>query len=245
MLNGRLFPKEELDRYCRWNGGRTGGNVKRVVLEFQGLNRVEMPDQPSPLELELGERHVLYVIPYTAPWSWMNRSAVIYTDVLVESLFRALDLPSEVPLVSSGYSMGGQAALMYTLLGGHRISACYANSPVCDLTAHFQEREDIPRTLVNAFACGPGSLEAELEAHSPLFRAEELPDIPYMIVAGGADRQVHKNVHSDRFVSRMRELGRNVRYCEPADMKHWQITDYQVYRAYENFICGDAQDVAV
>lgn len=122
-------------------------------------------------------------------------------------------------------------------LVGRRASACYANSPVCDLPAHFDERNDIPRTLVNAFAGGAGDLMTELKGHSPLYQAENLPDIPYMIVAGDQDRQVDKKIHSDRFVERLRRLGRRVRYEELPDMKHWQITDYGVYREYVEFIC--------
>ena len=238
MSERMIFPGNELGQYCRWNGELVGRKARRVVLEFQGLNRCQMVDQPSPLELELGAKDVLYVIPYTAPWSWMNRAAQLYTDVLVESIFQALELAEDTPVVSTGYSMGGQAALMYTLYGECKISACYANSPVCDLTAHFGEREDIPRTLVNAFAAGPGDLETELKRHSPLDQADKLPDIPYMIVAGEQDRQVDKRIHSDRFVERMRGLGRNVRYRELPDMRHWQITDYGVYREYVEFICG-------
>ncbi len=239
MADRLIFKRNELSRFCRWNGDLVGQKARRVVLEFQGLNRCQMVDQPSPLELELGDRNVIYVIPYTAPWSWMNRAAQIYTDTLVESIFKALDLDRETPVVSTGYSMGGQSALMYTLYGKTRISACCANSPVCDLMAHFGEREDIPRTLVNAFAGGLGDLETHLAAHSPLSQAEKLPDIPYMIVAGDQDRQVDKRVHSDRFVDRLRQLGRRVRYEELPDMQHWQITDFRVYRAYVDFICGE------
>ena len=237
MTDGSLFPKDELNRYCWSNADRINGIIKRAVLEFQGLNRFQMLDQPTALDLELADRNVLYVIPYTAPWSWMNRSAQAYTDRLLTSIFKAYDLPEELPVVSSGYSMGGQAALMYTLFGTRRISACYANSPVCDLIAHFREREDIPRTLVNALIGSEASFETELVRHSPLHRAGDLPDIPYMIVAGEADDQVNKAVHSDRFVERMRQLGRNVRYDQLPDMRHWQITDYKVYRAYVDFLC--------
>lgn len=238
MVNEKLFQEEDLDKYCHWNKEKVKGQIKSIVLEFQGLNRYLMLDQPSPLELELGERQVLYVIPYTAPWSWMNQSAVLYTNLLLESIFEALYLPVSTPIVSTGYSMGGQAALMYTIFSRRKISACYANSPVCDLVSHWGEREDLPRTLANAFINSPVGIENELKAHSPLFQVERFPDIPYMIVAGEADEQVDKKAHSDRFVEQMQAAGRDIRYCQLKDMKHWQISDYGIYRDYVDFICG-------
>ena len=75
---------EELDKYCRTNREVFKGEVKRVALLFQGLNRFEYYDQvTSNVELLLAEKSTLLVIPYLAPWSWMNVPSVLYTNWLV------------------------------------------------------------------------------------------------------------------------------------------------------------------
>jgi len=230
--------EDHLDCYCHNNASRIQGDIRRIVLEFQGLNRYQMLDQPSPLELELTDKHILYVIPYTAPWSWMNHGAAAYTNLLLDSIFQRFQLPEDTPVISTGYSMGGQAALMYTQFSTRKITACYANSPVCDLAAHWQERMDVPRTLVSAFIDSPLGIEEEIRTHSPLQTAANLPDIPYLIIAGAKDTEVHKHLHSDKLADRLRRLNRQVTYHELPDMAHWQITDYGVYRAYVDFITG-------
>ena len=127
---------------------------------------------------------------------------------------------------------------MYTQFSTRKTTACDASSPVCDLAAHWQERMDVPRTLVSAFIDTPLGIEEEIRAHSPLQTAANLPDIPYLIIAGAKDTEVHKHLHSDKLADCLRRLNRQVTYHELPDMVHWQITDYGVYRAYVDFITG-------
>ena len=184
---------EELDKYCRTNREVFKGEVKRVALLFQGLNRFEYYDQvTSNVELLLAEKSTLLVIPYLAPWSWMNVPSVLYTNWLVEEIFRLFDLPQDTRIISTGFSMGGLAALVYPMFANREIAGVVANSPVCNLLEHFHERRDLPRTLLNAFISYPDGLEEGLRSRSPIHRIDAMKRIPYFIVAGGADDQVSK-----------------------------------------------------
>lgn len=233
----------ELPRFCRTNLEYIHAPIRSIALEFQGLNRYEYFEQPScGLELELAEAGVLYVIPYTAPWSWMNEAATRYTDWMLDNLFRVLELPQSTPIVSTGYSMGGLAAIIYPVYAKREIAACMANSPVCDLVRHIPERDDLPRTILNAFMASPQGLEEGVRSRSPVHQIDRLKDIPYLIVAGERDGEVFKARHSDRLAQMMRERGLRLDYRELPTMRHWQINDYATLRDAIAFVKGGYRD---
>lgn len=89
------------------------------------------------MELLLAEKSTLLVIPYLAPWSWMNVPSVLYTNWLVEEIFRLFDLPQDTRIISTGFSMGGLAALVYPMFANREIAGVVANSPVCNLLDNF------------------------------------------------------------------------------------------------------------
>ena len=232
----------EIKKYCRANWEYIEGPIRSVVVEFQGLNRLEYLVQPScQLELELASENILYVIPYTDPWGWMNETQAQYTDWLLERLFELLSIDRNVPVISTGYSMGGLGALMYPVFSRHNVSACMANSPVCDLVSHFTERDDLPRTLMSAFMSYPGGLEAGLESRSPIHQIDRLKQIPYFIVAGWKDTDVSIKNHSQRLTALMQERGMTLTYYALPTMIHWKINDYRVLRASIDFIKGGYQ----
>lgn len=228
---------DELSRFCRTNQEVFKGEVKRLVLLFQGLNRFEYYDQvTSDIEFLLAEKSSLLVIPYLAPWSWMNVSSVMYTNWLVEEIFRLFELPQDTKIVSTGFSMGGLAALIYPIFSDRSIAGVMANSPVCNLVEHFQERRDVPRTLINAFISYPDGLEEGIRSRSPIHQIEAMKKIPYFIVAGGADDQVSKARHADQLVKLMREKNFDITYHEIPTMRHWRVNDYDVWKDMLNFI---------
>lgn len=230
---------EDLCHYAHVGLKGLTGKPRSIVLEFQGLNRYEFFVQPScELELELASENILYVIPYTAPWSWMNECAVAYTNRLLDEIFRLFDLPQETPIVATGYSMGGLAALMYPVFASRPISASMANSPVCDLVGHYYERGDVPRTLANAFITYPDGIAAGIESRSPLHQLDKMKKIPYFIVAGDRDTEVLVERHCVKMIAAMRERGMRVIYHQLPTMHHWQIDDYSVLRAAVSFVKG-------
>jgi dipeptidyl aminopeptidase/acylaminoacyl peptidase len=196
------------------------GPVKGVVLSFHGLGHNGLKQWSSTEDVEWGAAGGLVVFPYYGPWSWMNREARAFVDELVGAVYEHYRLPASAPLISTGGSMGGQGSLLYTRYAKRPVAACYANCPVCDLGYHFTERPDLPPTIRHAFRGYKEDLKSLFEEHSPLAQADRMPDIPYLIVHGGKDTAVAKSKHSDPFVERMKQAGRNVEYVEVSEMGH-------------------------
>nr|MDD6335427.1 hypothetical protein [bacterium] len=210
------------------------GPIRGIALDFHGLGRGGMLDTP-PYEARLyGKKGVLYISPYDNPWSWMNDVAVRTVDAILDAAHAAYSLAQNLPIVSTGDSMGGLGALIFTRYSRHPIAACAADCPVCDLPLHWGERPDLPRTLYSAFGHYPMPLERALETASPLHQAAALPRIPYHIVHGTADQSVSKAAHSDKLVARMRQMGFDLVYDEVAGMQHCDLTGepQQRYHAF-------------
>lgn len=186
------------------------GEIHGVALNFHGLGcqgKTEFWQE----EKDWAKLGWLVVCPFYGPWSWMNRSARKLVDDVTDAVYQYFHLEDSIPLASLGGSMGGLGALLYSRYSRRKIDRCYAQYPVCDLRHHYREREDLPKTIYNA-ALGCESLDAFFRETSPLEQAENLPDIPYLILTGDADKVVSKERHSDIMVARLRELGRNIRY---------------------------------
>lgn len=196
------------------------GPIRRVVLCLHGLGYNLDKEEPETLELGYAHAGGLVVFPHYGPWCWMNRSARAFVDDLVESVYACYGLGPDVPLVSTGGSMGGLSSLLYARYGRRRPVACLALCPVCDLKYLFGSRPDFPKTIYHAFRDYTEDLETLLEEHSPVYQVPEMPDIPYLVVQGGKDVAVSAERHSDIFVQRMRELGRQVEYILVPYMGH-------------------------
>lgn len=194
--------------------------IRAVIFTFQGLNDTELRGDPATGEMAWAEAGGLVVQPYTGPWSWMNRQTRAFTDDLVDAVYEAFHLSADVPLLAVGGSMGGCSALLWTRYSRHRIAACMAVFPACDLTYHMHEGPNLPRTMHFAFRGYPEPMGEILREHSPLHQAYAMPDIPYLVIHGDADRTVSKTHHSDRFVAAMRDAGRNIEYVEVPGMGH-------------------------
>lgn len=190
-----------------------------LVIVHPWLNDIEMRTGPRPLEAAWAAQGALVVAPYSGPWNWMNAETRAFLDEWIAELFRCFALPSDFPVISTGCSMGGQSSLLFTALTRHRVVACEALYPACDLEFHHTERPDTARTLRAAFRSEPDYAEA-LRAHSPLHRVAQLPDIPYLLLHGDQDEMVSKTAHSDPMVAAMRARGLNVEYVEVPGMGH-------------------------
>lgn len=198
--------------------------IRGIVLFFYGLGGQFLFDEDTEEGKLYAEKGILYLVPYQNPWAWMNRQNVALTDELLDVLFAAYDLPENTPIVSTGKSMGGLSALVYTAYAKRTPAACAANCPVCDLPYHFTERPDLPRTLYSAFHNYEGTMEEALRSASPLHLIEKLPEIPYFIFHCEEDQAVNKQIHSDRFVEKMRE-NHAVSYYSVAGRGHCDLTE--------------------
>jgi dipeptidyl aminopeptidase/acylaminoacyl peptidase len=137
-----------------------------------------------------------------------------------------------------GHSMGGHAALLYSMKSRHSIAACVASCPVCDLPYQYTERVDVPRTMHSAFG-SYDNIDEHLREHSPLHQVQAMRDIPYLIVHGMLDGVVKKTSHSDPLVSAMRKRNLNVEYIECPKMGHGHPMDYPTSRKVADFVIAN------
>ena len=224
--------------YAKTNESALKSDVKLIYLDFHGLGGAPDPDSEiTELHLHEAETGILCVEPCDHPWSWMNREAVRLTDMILDALWKKYNLSQDFPLVSSGQSMGGLSSLIYARYGSYKPVAVAANCPVCDLTYHLHERRDLPRSMYAAFAHYECGFERALELNSPLMQVDQMPDIPYFILHGGADSCVNKQAHSDRFVAAMRAASRTLEYLEVPGMEHCDFASFpQAAARYYDFI---------
>ncbi|MBQ8356899.1 MAG: prolyl oligopeptidase family serine peptidase [Clostridia bacterium] len=199
--------------------------IRGIVISFFGLGNTKIMSAETSAGVSFGERGILYVHPYNDPWNWMNRQSVACTDEIIDVLIDAYALPEDIPVVSTGGSMGGLCSLVYARYAKRTPVACVANCPVCDLPYHLTEREDLPRTLYSAFWHEEGELADVLKTASPLHLAADMPDIDYYIFHCTADKAVNKEKHSDKFVSAMKTAGRNVIYHTVEGCGHCDLPD--------------------
>ena len=186
--------------------------IRGIAIAFFGLGS-QTRHQTPPVEAEFyAEQGILYVFPYNNPWHWMNRQAVAYTDEIIDVLIAHHGLAEDIPIVSTGGSMGGQSALTYMAYAKRTPVACVVNCPVCDTVFHYTERDDLPRTLYSAVYGFDGTLEEGLASISPLHLVEKMPDVPYYIFHCTEDKAVNIHSHSEKFVAAMRDAGRTVTY---------------------------------
>lgn len=238
-----VVTKENLSYYAWTNIEFIPGEVKAVMLDFQGLGFKDMKTIPGTTDLELASKGILTVVPYYAPWSWMNREAVRLVDEIVEVIYETWKLSSDVPLISTGGSMGGLCALIYCVYGKKTPSACYANCPVCDLPYHATERPDLPRTMYAAFSHYECGIDEALRLTSPVHQVQKLPFIPYLIIHADKDPAVNNDRHSRVLVEKMKELGHRVEYIVTRSDWHCAYNDYKDYKRMLDFITSNSMDV--
>jgi dipeptidyl aminopeptidase/acylaminoacyl peptidase len=237
-----LIPEKEagmfdnLNDVAFTNGKWVKGKIKAVVLGFHGLGSPPVREYPELSELELAAAGGLFVFPYYGPWSWMNRPARKLVDEIVEQVYKVYNLDDSVPLIITGGSMGGHAALNYVRYSKRKPAAVACNCPVTDPRFHYSERSDLPRTFILAYGLEGQSMDEAFKENSPVEQAENMPLVPYFIIHGDADKSVNKAAHSDIFVKRMKETGHEVEYVEAPEMRHCVFNDYSHYRRWMDFI---------
>lgn len=204
-----------------------------IVLSFFGLGGAAMYNEETEEGYKFAEKGILYLVPYQNPWAWMNRQTVDYTDELIDVLFKEYDLPESLPIVSTGGSMGGLSALVYTAYANRTPVACVANCPVCDLPYHFTERPDLPRTLYSAFGTYEGTIEEALRSASPLHLIDNMPTKSnYYIFHCEEDKAVDKQKHSDRFAEKMQE-NHSISYYAVPERGHCDLTEEMREKYFE------------
>lgn len=233
-MNPYAIRKDNLASFAYTNEPLLQQSPQAVALDFHGLNMNQMLQEHSEKARLYAQRGVLLVVPYDNPWSWMNSVAVAETDAIVDAVYAKLSLSDRVPLLSTGGSMGGLSALVFSARSARPVAGCAANCPVCDLPYHYTERPDLPRTILSAF-WHEGDIERAILASSPLHLVADLPRIPYYIVHGTADKAVNLQRHSLPLVEAMRGRGLDVRFTAVEGMEHCALPEKEA-QCYNGFV---------
>lgn len=220
----KLIRYENLRSFA-YSNDRICERIKGIVISFFGLSNETMYNSDTPEGIFFASHGILYVVPYNNPWAWMNRQAVDYTDEIIDTLAAKYSLPDNIPVVSTGASMGGMSSLVYAKYAKRTPVACVSNCPVCNMVYHFGERPDLPRTILSAYWNYEGKIEDVLKTVSPIHLAPEMPRIPYHIFHCTEDDAVNLHRHSEMFVSLMRDLGHSVTFDIVEGRRHCDLTD--------------------
>lgn len=232
----KIINYENLSYFAYSNDKEIKGEIKGVVLDFFGLGGMGMYPEGTSTGHAFAEHNVLFVIPYTNPWGWMNMDEVHLTDEILDVLFEKYGLSDNIPIVSSGGSMGGLACIVYTKYAKRTPIGCVANCPVCDLPYHFTERVDLPRTLYSAFYGYEGDFDSALKSASPLHLIDTLPKkTDYIIFHCDKDSAVNINMHSERFVNELAKT-RDVRFYIVKDRDHCDLDEGMKQRYFDEIL---------
>ncbi|MBE6687563.1 MAG: hypothetical protein E7591_10110 [Ruminococcaceae bacterium] len=215
--------KDNISKFAYTNEELLKNEPQGIIYEFHGLNDgISMTIAHTKFSYMCAEASVLYVRPFYGPWNWMNRASVRLIDEITEAVFDKYQ--KKMPISSSGLSMGGLSALIYTRYAKYTPSVCAAICPVCDLIYHFDEREDTARTIFSALGGYEISFYEAMEKNSPIHQIEALPDIKYLIASTLCDEEVDITKHSDPFVEKMNALGRDIEYLKIPHQGHCSLT---------------------
>ncbi len=219
----KIINYDNLRNFAYSNDSLCSGKIQGIIVSFFGLGIADMYSTDT-FEGEYYAKHnIIYLVPYTNPWAWMNNQSIAYTDEVVDVIMKHYNLPKDIPIASVGASMGGLGALVYMVYAKYTPVVCVANCPVCDLPYHFTERPDLPRTIYSAIYNEPGDFQDVLKAHSPLHLIDKMPNADYYIFHCENDSAVKIDLHSDPFVNKMKSSHRITYHVVPA-RGHCQLT---------------------
>ena len=228
---------ESLRSYAYSNDKLIDGKIKGIVIDFFGLGCQAMFHHDIDTGKFFAENNVVFLVPYTNPWGWMNRDEVRLADEVIDVIMEHYGLDSSCPIVSTGGSMGGLACIVYTKYAKHTPVGCVANCPVCDLPYHYTERVDLPRTLYSAFYSYDCSMDEALKSCSPLHLAPVLPEkTEYTVFHCDKDSAVNIDMHSEKFVKELSNY-RHVDYFVVHDRDHCDLGE-EMYQKYKETALG-------
>lgn len=209
--------------------------IRGIVIDHHGLGCAVFGAPKDFEKMTAGDaaRGIVWIHPHYGPWAWMNDHAVRLTDRLVDLVLAQYGLPKDLPVCSSGGSMGGQGAYVYARYSRHNIRRVVVNCGVADLAYHYTERPDLPRTITAAFADAP-DFEAELKARSPLAlaRSGQMPKADYVVFHSAKDNAVSIDRHAKPMVAALQAAGNKVEYHVSEGTGHTQLVPELVKRYY-------------
>ena len=184
----------DITLYCNTNEPLIKGGVKAVVVELPGLGGgsclggvMDMCVYDNAYTRDLASRGILAAYMFPGPLSWMNKAAAGYCDLVLDAIYEKYGLTDSTPLTVCGGSMGGLGALIFAADSRHRVTACAAACPCCDVPAAYAALPQFRRTILSAVTSYGTAPENAMKEISPVHRIGDMPYVPYRIVADGAD----------------------------------------------------------
>lgn len=235
---------ENLSYYTRNNLKYVEGDIKGIVMEFPGLGGssclgglVGMGEYSSDFAQECGKKGIAVMYMYCGPWSWGNKGVIRMADLVIDALKDHYNLPDDIPVVSTGGSMGGLGALMFTHGSRHNIISCMAACPCYDILGEyksFDALKEFPRTYLSAIAAYDMPLTEGLKAITPQENIATMPKVPYYVVCNVED-ECFDDEGMAVFVQKMKDAGHDVTFKVLPGTTHGTFTDEERV-SYRNFI---------
>ena len=242
--DAEIFTFENINFFTRNNLSYIEGEIKGIVMEFPGLGgssclggHVNMGEYNSGYAQLLGKQGIAIVYMYCGPWSWGNKGVVRMADLCIDAIKAQYNLADDIPVVSTGGSMGGLGALMFTNGSRHNIVACMAACPCYDIIGEynsFAANPSFPRTYLSAIYNYDMSLTDGLKAITPCENISTMPKVPYYIVCN-VDDECFDDEGMQKFAKDMENAGHDVTIKVLPNTKHGQFTDEE-RESYRSFI---------
>ena len=242
MCNKEYINKETVSLFCNTNESLLAQSARGIVLEFPGLGgdsclggKMSREAYVDAYASDLAKEGLILAYIFPGPWSWMNRGSVVISDLVVDALRDKHNLKEDSPLVAIGGSMGGLGALIYTASSKHKVSACVAHCPCCDVTKFYNTHPDFPRTFISAIASYDIPFYTGLQEISPRHRIMDMPSVPYLIISDEKD-EVFDSGDIQEYAQQLQDVvtSKVIYHCLP-DLTHGQLTP-QMYWDIKNFI---------
>ena len=219
----KIVNYDNLRKFAYSNDKLIKGEIKGIVLNFSGCSVYTMYDTDTHLGKFYAKYGVVFLIPYYNPWSWMNEPAVNLIDEIMDVIFEKYNL-TNVPIASTGGSMGGQGAIVYMARAKRTPEICIANCPNCDLVFGFKNNHNHARTLYSAFSYEDGDILDVIKKYSPIHIIDELPkNAEYHLFHGDNDEALNYTAHSKRLYEKMKEKGFDITFTLCKGRNHAKV----------------------
>ena len=244
QADAKYINYENINYFTRNNLNYIEGDIKGIVMEFPGLGgssclggHVNIGEYSSAFAQNAGKQGILVMYMYCGPWSWGNKGVARMADLVIDALKEQFDLPDDIPVVSTGGSMGGIGALNFTKNSRHNVVGCMAACPCYDILGEynsFAANPSFPRTYVSAVYTYDMPLADALKSITPCENIEAMPKVPYYIVCNEND-ECFDDDGMKKFAKDMEDAGHTVTFKFLPDTKHGEFTDEERV-SYQSFI---------
>ena len=220
----KQFLAAHYDRFCCTNAEILHGEIRGIILYFNGLGHIVNPGPDMIDAPAAAERNILYITPYYNPWSWMNRETVDFVDMLVEIAMEKWGIPKDAPVGLYGGSMGGYSVFHYAMQSRHNVVAGDLNCPACNMEYEvYVNKNTLLHTYYEASMGYCDDFPAFVHDNSPINMIGKLKRIPYRFAVGLKDTALAPSQHSFKMIPLLRDAGYEVDVAEYPQAGHCNI----------------------